>query len=208
MSDYSNITRTGPITSADGATNIVRGGKAGETISQDAHGRYCEATYRGQTFVASNTAAQALSLNSTTATGLILSNPTGSGKLIVINKVIVALASLPAGAAPLILTGNTNPAGAATTHTTPLTPQSALIGSGATPVGKVDSAATIAAATIIRALPGGPAATVAASTTFPPVIIDEIAGAIILQPGTCISLQCLTTAISVVASFEWEEIPQ
>lgn len=205
---YSNVVRTGPVTSSDGAINITRGGKSGEASVADAHARYTEANYRGQMFMACNTALQALSLNSTTATGLILSNPAGSNKLIVLQRILVALASLPAGGATLIITGNANTVGAATVHTTPLVPQSALLGSGISPVAKVDSAATIAAATIFRTIGGGPAATVAASTSFPAHINDEVAGEIILQPGTCISLQCLTTAISVMATFVWEEIPQ
>lgn len=208
MGDYSNITKTGPVLSSSGATQLTRSGQAGEVISQDCHGRYTEATYRGQIFCASNIAAQVLSLNSTTATGLILSNPTGSTRLLVLNRVIVSLASLPAGSAPLILTGNTNAAGSATVHTTPLVPQCGLVGLGTTPIGKVDSAATIANATILRIIPGGPAATVAGSTALPPTIVHDVGGSIILAPGTCISLQCLTAAISVLATFEWEEIPQ
>src|SRR6266404_1015959 len=122
--------RTGLITSTDGASNPPRSGKAGETIIQPAHGAYTEAAYRASVFIGTNIAAQVTSLNSTTATGLILSNPLGSNKLLVLQKVLVDLASLPAGAAPLILTGNSNPAGAATVHTTPLVPQCSLIGAG------------------------------------------------------------------------------
>lgn len=199
--------RTGLITSTDGAINPPRSGKAGETIVQPAHGAYTEAAYRGNIFLGTNIAAQATSLNSTTATGLILSNPLGSNKLLVLQKVLVNLASLPAGAAPLILTGNTNPAGAATVHTTPLVPQCSIMGAGTSPVAKVDSAATIAATTIITVVPGSSAGTVATNVSFTPVIIYEVKGSIILQPGTCISLQSLTTAVSVIASFEWEEIP-
>ncbi len=198
--------RVGPSISGDGVINPARADKTGALVSTDAHARYQEAVLRGSVFTASNTAVQALSLNSTTATGLILSNPAGSGKNLVLLEVCVALASLPAGQSTLILTGNVNTLGAATTHTTPLVVRSSLVGGPPNAVGLADSAATIATATILRVIPAGTAATVAASTSFPPFIKDEIAGALILTPGTCISLQCLTTAISVVASMTWEEV--
>lgn len=198
--------RTGPIISAEGAVNPARTSKTGALVTLDAHGRYQEAVVRGNVFLAANTATQALSLNSGTATGLILTNPAGSTKNLILLEVCVALASLPAGQSNLILTGNNNPAAAIVTHTTPLTVRNALMGSGLGAVGLADSAATIPNANIMRIIGGGTAATVATSTAFPPFIRDEIAGLIVLAPGTCISLQCLTTAITVVASMAWEEV--
>lgn len=193
---------------AQGTTpsTAVRVTSTGELGNSDVHGRYQEAVLSGNTFTASNTAVQALSLNSATATGLVLSNPLGSGKNLVLLEVCIAVASLPAGQSNFVLTANNNPAAAATVHTTPITPKNALLG-GSTGVGLVDSAATLPVApTIIRAIGGGCAATIAASTTWTPFIKDEVAGAVVLAPGTTVSLQALTTAISVVASFTWEEV--
>lgn len=198
--------RTGPVVSTDSAVNPCRSDKTGALVITDAHGKYQEAVLRGQVFVAANTAVQALSLNSTTATGLILSNPAGSQRNLVILRIQAALASLPAGQSSLILTGNTNPIATATVHTTPLVVQNCLVGSQIKGVGLADSAATLPNATIIKVIPAGTAATVAASTAFPPLVDLIIDGMIILTPGTSISLQCLTTAISVVASMEWEEL--
>jgi hypothetical protein len=198
--------RTGSITTTDGAVNPARSDKTGALVVTDAHGRYTEAVLRGNIFIASNSATQALSTNSTTATGLILTNPAGSTKNLALLRISVALASLPAGQSTLILTGNTNPIATAVTHTTPLTIQSALLGSQNKSSGLADSAATIPNATIIRVIPAGTAATVASSTAFPPMIDIDLGGEIILTPGTCISLQALTTAITVVASISWEEI--
>jgi hypothetical protein len=183
----------------------ARAEQTGATVTQDAHGRYQEAVLQGNVYTAANTAVQALSLNSATATGLVLSNPAGSGKNLVLLKVDVALASLPAGQSNLILTANTNPSAAATVHTTPITPKNCLLG-GATGVGLVDSAATLPVAPTILKPITGVAATVAASTSFPPLISVDIGGEYIVAPGCTISLQCLTTAISVVAGFTWEEV--
>lgn len=189
------------------AANNVRFGNTNELMVSDALPRYYDLNKNGFVYSASNVAAQALSVNSTTATGLILTNPIGSGIDLVLLEIQVALASLPAGQSSLILTGSSVSSGTAVTHTTPLTPRSNMLGSSRTPIGLADSAATITATNIIKIISGGTAATVAASTAFPPFIKDEIAGSIILTPGTCISLQCLTTAISVVASMTWAEVP-
>jgi hypothetical protein len=189
---------------ADGTITQPRLGQSLELFTSDARARYADAVRRGNVYVAANQAARALSLNSTTATGLILNNPFNSTVNLVLIEVCVALATAPAGAATLVLTGGlqaTTPTG--TTAESPSV-QSALLGSVKVGQALATRAATIATANIIRAIGGGPVAT---SSITPPFIRDEIAGAIIMPPGTIISLQCLTTAISAVASFTWEEVP-
>jgi hypothetical protein len=204
-------TRTGPIATSDGATNVARATRTGGLVVADAHGRYTEGVSRGGNFfTAANTAVQALSLASLTATGLILTNPVGSGKIISLIGVNVSIASLPAGQYSLILAGATSAVLGTVTQTTPITPRGAYIGGAnqLSPVGLVAAAATLPAGgnTILDVLGGGGAATMAASTAYPPFIAYEVAGRINLAPGAFISLQALTTAVSVVASIQWEEI--
>jgi hypothetical protein len=195
--------RCGSTVESDGTIGIVRRDKTGATVVTDAHGRYQEASLRGNTYFACNSASQALSLNSTTATGLILTNPANSGKNLIILELCVALLTAPAGISSLILTGQLVQSASAVTHTTPLTVRNTLVGNSATGVGLADSAATIIGNTIARPVGGGPVATGSVTSAF---IKDEIAGSLILGPGTHISLQCLTTAISVIASMTWEEL--
>lgn len=196
--------RTGPVVSSDGTVGTGRTDKSGASVVTDGHARYQECSYRGSTFFACNSATQALSLNSTTATGLILTNPASSGKNLVLIEVCVALLTAPAGISNLVLTGQLTTSATAVTQTTPLIVRNSILGVSATGVGLAASAATIVAATICRPIGGGPVATGSVTSAF---IKDEIAGSIILGPGTHISLQCLTTAISVIASMTWEEIP-
>jgi hypothetical protein len=148
----------------------------------------------------------ATSVNSTTATGLILTNPQGSGKILKVMRISVAPASLPGGAATFVLVGST--VTAAVTHTTPLTVYNSALGSGVAAVGLADSAATLPNATLLGFIPGGPAASVAASTSFPAFIKDDVYGAINLLPGTCLSVQTLTTAITAGITFVWQEVNQ
>lgn len=194
----------GPVPLADGAARPARLEKTGAVVTQDAHARYQEAVLRGNVFFACNSASQALSTNSTTATGLILSNPPGSAKQLVLIALRVALLTAPAGISNLILTGQLTPSATDATHTTPLIVRNALVGNLQKGVGLADSAATTIATTIFMPIGGGPVAT---GSVTSPYIKEEFAGEIVLLPGTHISLQCLTTAISVIASISWEELP-
>jgi hypothetical protein len=173
----------------------------------DAHGRYYDAVRRGNVFELSNTAVQALSVGSTTATGLILYNPSGSGKNLVILDLLIAQATLPAAQFTYqLLAGQqvTTP-----TTTTAQAIQSSYFGkfSAVSAVALGYSAATVTSVSaVMRNIPGGGAATEASQLT-PVFIRDEIAGQIIMAPGTQISLQSLTTAVSVLATIVWEEVP-
>lgn len=182
-----------------------REGRLGELMISETRGRYAELTSRGRVFLAANQAATALSLLSATATGLILTNPAGSGKNLELLEICIALATAPAGVATIALAANVNTVAAAVVHGTPLIVRPALLGSSATPVGLVDGAATLPAApVVVRGIGGGPVAT---GSVTAPFIKDEVAGAIMLSPGTAISLSAFTTAISVIASFTWAEYP-
>jgi len=190
---------------SDGADSRFRQGRQGELMVSELHGRYYEAALRGRVFCAANQAAAALSLLSATATGLILTNPAGSGKNLELLEIAVALATAPAGIATLGLAANVNVVAAAVVHTTPLIVRPTLIGGSLGAVGLADSAATLPAAPVlIRGIGGGPVAT---GSVTAPFIKDDVGGAIILAPGTAISLSAFTTAISVIASFTWAEWP-
>ena len=194
---------------APGATMVPRFDSQGGLFVSLTGGEYAEMVATGQVFIAALQGTQALSVNSTTATGIILTNPEGSGINAEILEVQVALASLPSGESALILTGQpTRATGAApVSHTTALPVHNALLGSRAVGYCKADSAATLPAALIHYTLGAGVAASVAASTAFPPFVQARIGGLVTLGPGTCTSLQALTTAITVVGHIAWRERP-
>jgi hypothetical protein len=202
-----NLTIGVPGPYADNTTSAnERGDRTGATVVTDAHGRYYEASARGKIFGASTQSAIALSLLSSTSTGFILMNPPNSNINIALLDVSVALATAPAGAAPIYLcTVPSTAANCVTTHSTPLVVRCLLLPTTATGNALVDSAATLQATpVVIRALGGGP---VASSMINPAFIRDDIAGEIVLGPNSCIAISALTTAISAVVSMAWEEIP-
>ena len=176
--------------------------QAGQLVTE-LNGRYYEMAKRGQIFMASLQSVVALSTLSTTGTGFILTNPNGSGKNIALLDVCVALASAPAGIATVHLAYSPKST-TAVTQGTPLTVRSALL-EAFSGVGLAASAATLATTPVaIRAIGGGPAA---ASMITTPFIRDEVAGQVIIPPGSALSLGYVTTAISVVASMAWAELP-
>lgn len=201
-------TTTGPNILNDGAQKPLRSDRQGALVATDAHGRYQEAVVRGNVFTAANQAVQALSLNSTaTATGLILTNPAGSGKNLALLEIECFIAAAVTAVANVVLMANINPVAVAVAHTTPVTVRNAFLGSGTSAVGLVDSAATLPAVPIlVRSLFGWTWVT-AGTTASQLGVKDEVSGALILAPGTAVSLAAVTVAHSVIAAFTWEEIP-
>jgi len=187
----------------DGSPNVfARLSRAAAMIVDQCNGRYYENASRGKIYSACNQAAQAYTALSTTFTGFGLNNPIGSNVQLALMDVCVAIATATGGAAGLSLAGNAAMQGVIPTTLTAETVISTLLGSKATGVGTVWNAATLATApTVVRVLPGG---AVAGSSITPPFIRDELAGQIILLPGTFIGTNRVT-ATSAITSMSWIE---
>jgi hypothetical protein len=192
----------GPAKSGDNTTPNVRQGRYGEIITSDGFGRYHEPTFRGQIYSASNQAGIASAAGLATAsTVFTLYNPANSNTLISLVDISWAVTAAPAAATVIWLVGNLNPSQAAPATTTALTVinNNLALVSG---VAKAYTTATLAAApTVLRIL----GQIDAASNNTAGIFKDEIAGAIILSPGTYISVQALT-ATTIMASMTWQEI--
>lgn len=188
--------------------NITAGvGEFSDLLVSELQPRYYEQAYRGNIFFAASQAATPVTNLATTATGLILSNPAGSGKnLWIIDIGIQQAVAAAAAIDSVVLAANVNPVAAATVHTTPLIVRPSLLGSGAAAVGLVDSAATLPVAPVVIRSLYAPSISATATTGPAPYVKDEVAGLIGLAPGTTISLSA-TTAISVFAHISWLELP-
>lgn len=199
--------QVGPRVLTDGATFIQRGDREGSTVVTNGHARYAEAVRRGNVWVAANIASQVVTLGAATATGLILSNPAGSGKNLVVHEIIAYISAAITAVADIALFANVNPIAAVTTHTVPITPRNALLGASGAPSGLVDSSATLPAAPIlVRPLFGWHWVTLG-TTACQLGTKDEVAGTLIVSPGCAISVQGVTVVHSIIASFAWEEVP-
>lgn len=188
----------------DGVTNVAaRFSRAAALIVDEMNGRYYEQASRGLIFSACNQVARALTLLSTTATGFILNNPIGSNVQIAVMDFCLALATAPAAAATVGLAGNAAMQAVIPSSLTAETVINNQLGNGAVGVAQVWRAATLATApTFIRALGGGPVATGSVNAAY---IRDEIAGQLVLLPGTLVTPNAATTAISSITSAAWVE---
>jgi hypothetical protein len=177
-------------------------GNLGESLVSEVMARYYQLAYNGLVFSASHSAAQALSVNSTTFTGLAVSNPANSGKNLVILDVSIAIAAAVAavttprlGYAAIVALTAGNSVG----------PTAAIVGN-AGGVAKVGASGTLGAAPVsIRPIMG-----VDWVTGGTPVAMiytkDDVGGAIIIPPGQMLTLDSLVGACSVLAGFTWAEI--
>lgn len=168
---------------------------------------FTEQARLGNMYHSCSTGAVTLSTVSATCTGLVLTNPYGSGKKLVVSKVRFAPSTAPAGASVVGLAISPAVSATAVTHTTPAVIHNAITtGSNLNVgVGLVDSAATLPAAPVWFRPIGS---VVAASSITPGIYVDDTKGEIILPPGTNLSFSYLTTAAVGVAEFTWVEIDE
>lgn len=190
-------------------TNPVsaRGGKQGELMVSELHGRYYEQTYRGLMFSASSQAVVTTTVGlALTYTGLCLSNPfTSAVNLELVScslmQSVLQSTQVEAFAIACGFNGTTN-----VTHTAAVTPKSNRIGSGLVPTGLADSSATLPTAPFYHTFLTNTGTATADSTGAMPV---ELAGRIILTPGAYALF--VTPAQASVAgmwfSFDWIESP-
>lgn len=141
---------------------------------------------------------------STTQTGFTLTNPVGSGVNLVLMQIRVAFTTAPAAIATLVLAANVNPLAAAVTQGTPLVVRSSKLGNPNVGAGLAASAATLPAAPVVIRGLGGPVATGSVSQMQ---VVDEVNGAVVITPGTAVSINSLTTAISGIFAMVWREVP-
>lgn len=196
----------GELTVSDGSDFTLRGGKNGELVVQELHGRYYETNYRKHLF---SVCAQAV-LTSTvglaaTYTGLCVSNPIASGYNLVLSKVGIIQSVIQSTQVEGYLLGVGYSATSNVTHTTPATPQSCLIGSGLSAVAKADTAATLAG-TSLYDTPLTATGTATADSTFG---LFDFEGSKILIPGAYAFIATPTQAsvAGLWLSMTWEEVP-
>lgn len=191
----------------DGIASKWRGGKQGDGLVSELHGRYYEQTYRNNMFFAATQALVTTTVGlNTTYTGLCLSNPIASAVNLVLNKASLMQSVIQATQVEAFAIATGFNAATNVTHTTPVTPRACLIGSGKTPSGLADVSATLPTAPFYTMFVTN-TGTIAADSTGLQVV--DIEGSIILIPGAY-ALWVTPAQASVAGmwfSFQWEEVP-
>lgn len=186
---------------------VTRVSPANEALVAQMHGRFYELNRIGNLFYVANQAATATSISvATTHTGLVLYNPVGNNKDIVLEAVGFATNLAYVALSSVGLQGHYVATGAVTAHTTPCvigTNMGSLnLGSNMTPTALCDFAATIVAPKILMMLGANAIATAVGAVGGLSMI--DIGGGIRLQPGAYVASYTLT-ALSCTFSFWWSE---
>jgi hypothetical protein len=195
---------------ADGTEAQLRFDNQGAAVNSQLHGPLTEQSRRGNIFTIGNQAGVITVIGlSTTHTGLCLSNPVGSNKLIALLKVGFGfiVAQPTTGSIFGLETGyhsSTN-----VTHTTPVAPSSCLVGDSSIGVGKGDVSATLPATPVLAMSFGSVLTSAITAGLVQPAAFFDIGGAIVLKPGGFVATYTTIAsgAASMVASFTYEEIP-
>jgi len=177
-------------------------------LTSQMHGRFYELSRLENLFYAGNQAAVLTAATTTAAAlGLIISNPAGNNKDIIIEAYGCANALAETALSNMGLMGGYSAAGIVT-HTTPAvfgTVFASLnLGSNAVPTALVDQAATVVNARVLMMF-GGSA--LAAAVSNGAMAMIDIGGAIRIQPGGWVAGYTLT-AITIQQAFWWSEEPR
>ena len=169
---------------------------------------FLEQARLGNLFRASNQAGATVTLiNTSTATGFILSNPWGSGKKMVLRDIGFQYTTVPTATAVLFVAQSISPHVTQVVHTTPLAVY-ACDGSGATTqcAGRADSSSTTPVLPVYSRAIGYSPTTPA--TTGSLSYRDYCNGAIILIPGTWLQISYITTAPVGIGDATWAEVDE
>jgi hypothetical protein len=184
----------------DGLVAKSRGGRQGEQMVSELHGRYYEQTFRENMFSVCNQAAVTTSTTlNTTFTGLAVANPAGSGYNLVINKFTCAQFAVGAAAVVGISVG----AGAAAGS---LTIRNRKFG-GRSSIATASAGATIAAP-ILMVTAGEVGSLATTGYGLQPGLVLDLEGSLIIQPGFFVASDTsIATTTALIFSFCWEEVP-
>lgn len=200
--------RSGPVNTSYGGVNPARSDRSGALINSEGHAKFQEPVLQGNVYTCTNPQATPVTTQaglSATTPVLVLYNPAGSGKNIVLIEDTIGLAAAPVAASVFSMAVFQGAPTATTVGNTFANLISVVTSLGtANPSGQCYRISTLASApTAIRYI----GQVTGAATLTPPVFADVVDGKIILQPGSGVTFQT-TTAASIVGSFTWEEVAQ
>ena len=197
--------KQGVQTIAAGGYSVGRGARSGALVTCDAHGRFAEAVRTGNVYIGANPLGTPVTTQaglSATTPALTVYNPSTSLVNLEILTITIGITTAPAANTQLCLAYNLATA-VAPASTTAATLVNAKVGTTAIGTGAAYRIATLATAPVACRILGGIEA--ASSTAFDS-IIDHVDGEIIVTPGVAVSIQA-TTAVAIVATISWEEVP-
>lgn len=184
-------------------------GETSDVLVTELQARYYENTYRGNKFGVTFPTAAAAVASATALGAFVLFNPANSGKNLVIDDIVAQLITFTAAATVVPLAVVAIPNQTPTSTGAGTTPTCTLIGSPNGSVAKTFvSGTTVGAPTVaFRHLAGW--YTGLAPGDMGSSVKDEVAGAIVIAPGSGIQVVAFgTPSVNTVSvSMTWDEIP-
>lgn len=195
-----NEVLVGQQNTGDTFTTKARGGRQGDQIVSELHGRYYEQTFRENVFSVCNQAAVTTSTSlNTTFTGLSVANPAGSGYNLVVNKFTCAQFAVGAAAVIGISVGAGAAAGSLTIRNRKFGGKSSIA---------VASAGATIAAPILMVTAGSVGSVATTGYGLSQSIVVDLEGSLIIQPGFFMASDTsIATTTALIFSFCWEEVP-
>lgn len=188
----------GPQSLAAGASGgAVRQDITGAMVMANGRARTSEQTTRGLVFAAfvppGTGVAPGTAIGTTAAFGL--GNPSGSGKNLVLLRIMVSYISGTLGAGTLALLRHATTSGSITAITgTAITPSNMLLASATASVATAVFTATVpATGLMIRAI-ASMGAGLASTALFPSSLVDDVGGEVVIAPGAAVSVQGIAAA--------------
>jgi hypothetical protein len=167
---------------------------------------YASYNRKGQLFTAANVSAKSVIAVTTGMTGVILHNPIGSNKLVVVGDVGFVWTTAPAAVHNIGLAILSPQATQPSSLTAIGSGVLAANGTGNAGVAKAYDAATLAAApTIVRWLGGAVYGSGVGESPYS--IIDKVDGALVLVPGATMCFAAVTTTAVGMGHVSWAEVP-
>lgn len=163
-------------------------------------------TRAGQVFCAANVSAKSVIAVTAAMTGVILYNPVGSGKKLILVKAGFAWTTAPAAVHNIGIALMAYSSTAPSSLTAIGSGVVAADGSGAVGVAKAYDAATLPAAPVAVRWFGG-ATYASAAGNSPYFLSEDIDGAIGVVPGAAACLTVVTTTAVGLGSMTWIEVP-
>ena len=199
----------GPQSQSDSTVIQARGGKQGDAIVSELHGRYYEQAYRNKIFVGSNGATPTVTTVAlaTTYTGLALINPASSGVNLEVLKVGVSfIVVFPAVATVGVMAGY-SPLGT-TTFSAAATDGLCTIFPGTRGIGRAALSATLVGTPQLHTVFGS-GLTGAVTTSPTGWALYDMEGSLVIPPGgyAAIYTSTVSGAAGMCASFMWAESP-
>ena len=203
--------KVGEISALPGSINPLASDNMGSLLVSQSAGQYAAAVLKGNVYSGANQAGTTWTdENAAIYTGIALTNPTGSGKLLSILAAGLSQRVAAGGAViqDIWLSGGSHTT--AVTHTTPGTPRNMLVGAPNMAAGLVDVSCTFPADLAYYLLPLLSSNTAAVLPESGTISIVDVAGAIVVQPGAYVAITMFEggAASSKMGCIVWEEIDE